>query len=152
MRNISASCDCPERGRAIEPTIDAAVTMAAQRAGLPALERLTVRADQFPDLRHLDCTLTLLEGVVYHVRMQKQAWASVAVYPDRISAEAALGLLVEEGVPAYIGSNEHVPGLGTDFSVLVPADYLRRSRWVLQAVPLSEGELTYLATGEQIDT
>jgi hypothetical protein len=84
--------------------------------------------------------------------MQKQTWASVADYSDRISAEAALSLLMADGVPAYIASNDYVPGLGSDFAVLVPADSLHRARWILQALPLSERELTYLATGELTDT
>ena len=83
--------------------------------------------------------------------MQKHTWASAANYPDRISAEAALSLLVDDGVPAYIASNDYVPGLGSDFAVLVPTDSLQRAHRVLQVLPLSDRELTYLATGELID-
>jgi hypothetical protein len=80
--------------------------------------------------------------------MEKQTWVSVAVYSDRMSAEATLGRLAGDEIPAYISSDEHVPGLGTHFDVLVPSDLLHRARWILRESPLSERELTYLATGE----
>lgn len=80
--------------------------------------------------------------------MQNKSWVGVAVYSDRMSAEATLGLLAGEGLPAYISSDEHVPGLGSNFSVFVPPDLLHRAQWVLQQPPVSETELTYLALGE----
>ena len=80
--------------------------------------------------------------------MDEQSWVSVAVYSDRLSAEAALGLLAGTEMPAYISSDEHVPGLGTRFSILVPVEHLNRARWLLRASNLSERELTFLATGE----
>ena len=80
--------------------------------------------------------------------MQKETWVTVAVYSDRLSAEATLGLLTADGMPSYISSDEHVPGLGIRFAVLVPSDVAHRAEWLLRAPPISEGELTYLATGE----
>jgi len=80
--------------------------------------------------------------------VEKQSWVTVEVYPDRISAEATLGLLAGDGIPVYVSSDEHVPGLGTHFKVLVPADQLRRARRLLLQGEVSEAELTYLATGE----
>ena len=81
----------------------------------------------------------------------RHPWARVAAYSDRISAEAILGLLAEEGLPSYIGSNEYVPGLGSHFAVFVPADLLRRAQWILEQARVSEEELTYLATGKLSD-
>jgi hypothetical protein len=80
--------------------------------------------------------------------VDEQTWVSVAVYPDRMSAQAALGRLAGDEIPAYISSDEHVPGLGTRFSILVPSELLQRARWLLRESTLSERELTYLATGE----
>lgn len=80
--------------------------------------------------------------------MSSSTWASVATYSDRISAEAILGLLTGAGVPAYIKSDEHVPGLGSNFSVFVPPDRIRQARRILDQGPVSEKELTELATGQ----
>jgi hypothetical protein len=71
----------------------------------------------------------------------------VATYADRASAEAVAGLLAGNELPYYIASNEHVPGLGSSFSVRVPARLLHRAEWVLAQCRVSEGELIYLATG-----
>lgn len=80
--------------------------------------------------------------------MPNNSWISVATYSDRASAEALLGLLSGEGVPAYIRSDEHVPGLGSNFSVSVPPELERRTRWLLQQSHVTETELIQLATGE----
>jgi len=81
----------------------------------------------------------------------KNSWISVATYSDRASAEAVLGLLTAEGVPAYIKSDEHVPGLGSNFSVSVSPDEARRARWLLEQNAVSETELIRLATGQSPD-
>ena len=83
--------------------------------------------------------------------MGEQTWVSVTIYSERVSAEAALGLLAGNEIPAYISSDEHVPGLGTRFSILVPSELLNRAQWLLRESNLSERELTYLATGELTD-
>jgi hypothetical protein len=41
-----------------------------------------------------------------------------------------------------------VPGLGTEFSVLVHTNQLHRAEWIRKQSQVSEQELTYLATGE----
>jgi Putative prokaryotic signal transducing protein len=76
------------------------------------------------------------------------SWVSVAAYSDKISAEAILGLLSGEGLPAYIKSDEHVPGLGSNFSVFVPPDRVRQAQRILARGAVSEQELTDLATGQ----
>lgn len=75
------------------------------------------------------------------------SWVSVAAYSDKVSAEAILGLLSGAGLPAYIESDEHVPGLGTNFSVFVPNDRARQARRILEQGRVSEKELTDLALG-----
>jgi hypothetical protein len=83
--------------------------------------------------------------------VSNSAWVSVATYSDKISAEAVLGLLTGEGLPAYIKSDEHVPGLGSNFSVFVPPDRVRQAQRLFEQGQVSEKELTDLATGVKPD-
>ena len=79
-------------------------------------------------------------------------WREIATFGDRMSAEALVGLLQSEKVPCRIDADEVVPGLGTNFAVLVPAELMHRANWIRQqAAHFSEQELTYLATGELPD-
>jgi hypothetical protein len=78
-------------------------------------------------------------------------WVEVDSFADRLSAEAVVGLLASEGVPAYIAADEPIPGLGRNFSVLVPPRLNRRASSILLQAPVSDPELTYLATGELPD-
>jgi hypothetical protein len=78
-------------------------------------------------------------------------WSAVATFGDRISAEVLAGLFESEKLPSRIASNEVVPGLGTEFSVLVPAEFVRKANWIRQQAHFSEQELTYLATGQLPD-
>ena len=77
--------------------------------------------------------------------MPDDKWISVADYTDRVLADAALGLLAAATIPCYVASNEHVPGLGSTFSVRVPAECLRRAHLVIDQSPVSDAELTDLA-------
>jgi Putative prokaryotic signal transducing protein len=79
------------------------------------------------------------------------SWISVAIFSDKISAEAILALLTGQGLPAYIKSDEHVPGLGSNFSVFVPPDRVRQAQRILEQGQVSEAELTELATGVKPD-
>ncbi len=83
--------------------------------------------------------------------MNNTNWVGVDSYPERLSAETIVGLLASEGVPAYIAADEPIPGLGRNFSVLVPPELIQRAHGILKQVPVSEKELTYLATGELPD-
>ena len=74
-------------------------------------------------------------------------WVSVDSYADRFSAEALVGLLAGEGVPAHIASDEPIPGLGRNFAVLVPPELLHRAQWIVKQAPVSDSELTRLAVG-----
>lgn len=78
--------------------------------------------------------------------MNDADWVNVDSFADRFSAEALVGLLASEGVPAYIVADEPIPGLSRNFSVLVPPDLLHRAQWLLNQT-VSEDELSILALG-----
>jgi hypothetical protein len=75
-------------------------------------------------------------------------WSVVAIFGDRISAQAIVGLLESEKLTCYLASNAAVPGLGTEFAVLVPTEFLRKARRTIEEARVSEQELTCLAMGE----
>jgi hypothetical protein len=79
-------------------------------------------------------------------RVSDVDWVNLDSFADRFSAEALVGLLAGEGVPAYIVADEPIPGLARNFSVLVPPDLLHRAQWILKQT-ISEDELTTLAVG-----
>ena len=76
--------------------------------------------------------------------MNDADWVNVDSFADRFSAEALMGLLASEGVPAYIVADEPIPGLSRSFSVLVPPELLHRAQWILKQT-VSEDELSILA-------
>ena len=83
--------------------------------------------------------------------MPADAWSEVATFSDRVSAEAMLSLLARDDVPGRIVSDEHIPGLGLFFSVVVPAEFLHRAQRLVFGAQVSEAELTDLATKESPD-
>ncbi len=78
-------------------------------------------------------------------------WSVLATFGDRISAQLLIGLLESEKLPCQFVSNEAVPGLGTEFRVLVPTERLRRAQAIREQTRVSEQELSDLATGETPD-
>jgi hypothetical protein len=80
-----------------------------------------------------------------------EKWISVADYGDRISAEAIVGLLGHAAIACRIISNEHIPGLGSVFSVRVPPHLAERARSVLSDNQVTDAELTDLAMREPRD-
>ncbi len=80
--------------------------------------------------------------------MTIEGWSIVASFGDRISALALVGLLESEKLPCLLNSNGAVPGLGTEFAVLVPSEFLPKAQRTVEGARASERELTYLATGE----
>ena len=80
--------------------------------------------------------------------MSIDGWSTIASFGDQISAQALSGLLKSESLPCMVISNAAVPGLGTEFSVLVPTPQLHRARLIRDQNRVSDEELTYLATGE----
>jgi hypothetical protein len=83
-----------------------------------------------------------------HERMNVNDWTIVATFGDRISAQALVGLLDSEKIPCRLVSNEPLPGLGSEFAVMVPQGLLRQATRIREEARVSEQELTYLATGE----
>lgn len=81
--------------------------------------------------------------------MVDEGWSVVAAFGDRILAQALLGLLESEGLQCLIVSNGAIPGLGTEFAVLVPTELLRKAQSIREQSRASDEELTYLATGER---
>jgi hypothetical protein len=79
-------------------------------------------------------------------------WSVVATFGDQISAQALIGLLVSEKVPCHYVSNAAVPGLGTEFAVLVPTPLLHRAQWVREQARVPEAELDELASRKTPDT
>lgn len=84
--------------------------------------------------------------------MSQSGWSVVARFGDSISAQALFGLLQSEHLPCYFASNGAVPGLGTEFAVLVPTELLARAQRIRAQSQVSEEELTFLATGESPKT
>jgi hypothetical protein len=80
--------------------------------------------------------------------MNATDWSILATFGDRISAQALVGLLDSEKLPCRLISNEPLPGLGTQFAVLVPQELLRKATRLREEAQVSESELTFLATGE----
>jgi hypothetical protein len=80
--------------------------------------------------------------------MNATDWRIVAAFGDRISAQALVGLLDSEKLPCRLISNEPLPGLGTEFAVMVPQRFLHRASRIREEAQVSEQELTFLATGE----
>ena len=80
--------------------------------------------------------------------MSQDEWSIVAAFGDRISAQALVGLLDSEKLLCRLASNEPLPGLGTEFAVLVPTALLARARRIRDEARVSEQELTDLALGQ----
>lgn len=77
--------------------------------------------------------------------MTDDHWVSLADYPEQVAAAAMLGLLTDAGLPCYIASDAHVPGLGSVFSIRVPAAVLGRAQALIEHGAISDSELTELA-------
>jgi hypothetical protein len=75
-------------------------------------------------------------------------WEEYSSYSDVASAEVVAGLLRSNGVPVVVLADEPLPGLITRVIVSVPADLLHRAKWVAAQAPLTDAELTFLATGK----
>ena len=72
----------------------------------------------------------------------------VAEFNDRGSADAIAGLLEGENVHTKIQPIGMASGAPRKYRILVDRRQLHRARWFLDDNEISEGELTYLATGE----
>ena len=87
-----------------------------------------------------------MRGEVGSSASVRDQWSVVATFGDKVLAEAALGLLEDQKLPARITSDGFVPGLGSEFKVLVPEQLLERAQSILERPDVSEQELADLAT------
>jgi hypothetical protein len=75
-------------------------------------------------------------------------WAVAAAFSDVSSAHVIIALLEADGLPTQLILGNPLLGPAQYCEILVPAFLLHRARWILAPSPLSEAELTFLATGE----
>jgi hypothetical protein len=80
-----------------------------------------------------------------------EQWQEFAAYADAASAAVVAGLLRSEGVPVNVASDEPMPGLVRGFRLMVPAEMLRRARWVVSNASFTDEELAFFAT-ERLDS
>jgi hypothetical protein len=78
------------------------------------------------------------------------AWETAAVVADALSAQALLGRLASEGVPARVQNDTAVLGVVCPCRILVPTSMLGRARLVLWQTHFSDEELASLAIGEEL--
>jgi hypothetical protein len=72
----------------------------------------------------------------------------IGQFSDRGSADAIAGILQGEGVHSTVEPHGLLAGVSAGYRVLVDPRQLHRARWVLRESDLSDGELSFLATGE----
>ena len=75
-------------------------------------------------------------------------WDVVATFSDVPSAHAMVVLFREEGVPAEVVSDTSLLGEARRCELRVPAELVRRARWVMSQAQFTDAESTFLATGE----
>jgi hypothetical protein len=75
-------------------------------------------------------------------------WPVAALLADLASAQVITGLLELEGVPTHLVVGNPLLGQLHGCEIYVPPELLHRARWMLASAPLSDAELTFLATGE----
>jgi len=72
-------------------------------------------------------------------------WDVAAAVADTLSAQALIGLLASEGVPARMQSDTALLGEARQCRILVPRELIRRARCVLWQTRFSDEELAALA-------
>jgi hypothetical protein len=75
-------------------------------------------------------------------------WPVAAAFSDAVSAHVIIALLETEGVPTQLIVGNPLLGPAQTCEIRVPPGLLHRARWILASAPLSDAELTFLATGE----
>jgi hypothetical protein len=74
-------------------------------------------------------------------------WVRFARYVNDLEAHIIAGNFLANGVPSVIEPIGQFPGM-TSCAIWVPRQLAHRARWVLSWLPLTDAELTFLATGE----
>ena len=77
---------------------------------------------------------------------EEEPWVLLEACPEPISAQVLVGRLQAEGIPARLSTLSPIPGLELHAEVQVPPHWLARARQCLASPPVSEEELTALAT------
>jgi hypothetical protein len=80
--------------------------------------------------------------------MGSEGWDTAAVVSDTLSAQALMGRLASEGVPARLQADTALLGVARQCRILVPSRLLHRAKYVLWQTHFTEEELASLATGE----
>jgi hypothetical protein len=80
--------------------------------------------------------------------MSSSGWDTAAVVSDTLSAQALIGRLHSEGVPARLEADTALLGAVRQCRILVPARMLHRAKYVLWQSSFTEEELASLAIGE----
>ena len=83
--------------------------------------------------------------------MKDKNWEIAAVVADTLSAEALVGLVASEGVPARLVTDSELLGAARQCRILVPAAMIHRARCVLWQTSFSDEELAALAVGERAE-
>ena len=74
-------------------------------------------------------------------------WVLLRSYPDEGAASALRGQLLAGDCPAQVDPRALGSGLQTEYCVFVPRSLEHRARWIISQLPISDEELTFLATG-----
>jgi hypothetical protein len=77
-----------------------------------------------------------------------KGWDTAAVVSDTLSAQAVLGRLAAEGVPARLQSDTALLGAVRQCRILVPASIVAHARVLLWQSRFTDEELASLALGE----
>jgi hypothetical protein len=80
--------------------------------------------------------------------MSDSSWQLLLTVCDAISAQLLMDRLNSEGVPTQMLADHPLFGVASTCQILVPAEFLHRARFVLSSDPLTDNELSWLATGK----
>ncbi len=80
--------------------------------------------------------------------MSESPWQLLVTVFDTICAQLLTDRLNAEGVPTHVRSDSPIFGAARSCQILVPTQLIHRARQVLSSEPLTENELSYLATGK----
>ena len=79
------------------------------------------------------------------MRQAEEAWETIAVFADVLSAHVLQGRLAAEGIPTCLSCDSALFGVVRESRVLVPPRLVHRARSVLWLTSFSDEELATLA-------